>query len=525
MRDFALEVYFARWQKLTRHHLTASDCETLTLAELLALASAEDRRQWETLPLGYGDPQGNLSLREAIAAAYHRIPADDILCFAGAQEAIHTTLRALLGPDDHAIIVVPNYQSTETIPLGLCATTGVALDPRRRWSLDIDAVASAIRPNTKVVAINFPNNPTGKILEREQFDMLVSLCRRHGIWLFSDEVYRLIERDPAMRLPTAADAYERGISIAALSKSYGLPGLRVGWIACRDRTLLQRIGRVKHYFSISNAAPSEILARIALGTGDAILRRNRGIAAQNLVLLNDFFGANGDLFDWEVPDGGVVGYPRYKGGEGVEAFCARLIEEEGVLLLPASLYRSELLATPTDHFRIGFGRSDLAQGLDVMAACLRSRPTATFRGADLRASSLGCRTPFATSSRIQPQCQGRKPGKARDDERDGDRVEEEIHRRDVERVEELQEKSGQRGGAQTAKDSDEARRDRPRPAQRQPQRQTEREPYTEDEDEAVSALAQPPSALPIDEPVAVATHAACREPQPEGRQGQKGPAR
>ena len=293
-----------------------------------------------------------------------------MLCFAGAQEAIHTAMHALLGPDDHAVVVLPNYQSTETIPSGLCAVSGVALDPARGWTLDIDAVAAALRPNTRLIAINFPNNPTGKILERDRFDALVALCRRRGIWLFSDEVYRLIERDAALRLPAAVDAFELGLSLGGLSKSYGLPGLRIGWIACRDPALLQRMERIKHYLSICNAPPSEMLAAIALEAGERILARNRGIAADNVTLLHDFFDAHAELFRWYRPDGGVVGFPCYAGADGVEAFCARLIEQHGVLLLPASVYRSELARTPADRFRIGFGRADLAAGLDALEAAL-----------------------------------------------------------------------------------------------------------------------------------------------------------
>lgn len=372
LRDFDLEVYFSRWQPVARHHLTASDSETLTLSELLALGDAADRRAWESLSLGYVDPRGTERLRRAIAAGYADLGAAQILCFAGAQEAIHTAMHALLAPDDHAIVVTPNYQSMETIPKGLCAVSGVTLDPADAWSLDIDAVAAALRPATRLIAINFPNNPTGKILERERFQALVALCERRGIWLFSDEVYRLIERDPAMRLPAAVDVSERGLSLGSLSKSFGLPGLRVGWIACRDRALLERMERVKHYLSICNAAPGELLAAIALESADHILARNRRIAAENVGRLNEFFGAHRELFHWYVPDGGVVGYPRYNGAEGVEAFCARLIERHGVLLLPASVYRSDLAATPVDRFRIGFGRSDLAAGLDALRAGIQS---------------------------------------------------------------------------------------------------------------------------------------------------------
>lgn len=368
--DFALAVYFSRRNSATRHHLTASECETMTLADVLAMADAEDRDRWDALQLSYTDPRGARWLRQTIATGYDAATDDTVLCFAGAQEGIHVAMHAILDRDAHAIIVTPNYQSTETIPLGLCAVSGVALDPAHGWALDLERLAKAIRPNTRLISINFPNNPTGKILERERFDALVELCRRHGIWLFSDEVYRLIERDPAMRLPPAVDAYERGISLCVMSKAYGMPGLRIGWIACRDRALLQRMERIKHYLSICNAAPCELLAQIALKAGEHILARNRRIAAGNIALLNEFFTAHADRFDWYVPDGGVLGFPRYKGGEGVDAFCDRLLTESGVLLLPASIYRSDLLPTPDDRFRIGFGRSDLARGLKAMRADL-----------------------------------------------------------------------------------------------------------------------------------------------------------
>lgn len=376
MRDFALEVYFSRTAATARHHLTASDSENLALADLLALADDEDQRRWHELALGYTDPRGAPWLRETLAAGYDECRSDAVLCFAGAQEAIHVAMHALLGAHDHAIIVTPNYQSAETIPSALCAVTGVALDPARQWTLDIDAVAAAVRPNTRLVSINFPNNPTGKILERDRFDALVALCRRHGIWLFSDEVYRLIEREPARRLPPVTSVYERGMSLGGLSKSYGLPGLRLGWIACRDRGLVERLERAKHYLSICNAAPCEVLAQIALKAGERILARNRAIARHNIALLDDFFAAHAELFHWYRPDGGVVCYPRYRGRDGVEAFCARLLDGDGVLLLPASIFRSELTPTPRDRFRIGFGRIDLAQGLEAMRAGLARLPRA-----------------------------------------------------------------------------------------------------------------------------------------------------
>ena len=370
MRDFALEAYFARWQSAARYQLAASDSETLSLVELLVTAEEEDRRRWETLRLGYIDPRGADWLRATIAEAYETVTAASIRCCAGAQEGIFAITQALLGADDHAIVVTPNYQSAESVPAGICSVTGVGLDPADGWSLDIEALIAATRPNTRLISINFPNNPTGKILERDRFDMLVGFCRDRGIWLFSDEVYRLIERDEALRLPAAVDAYERGISLGGLSKPYGLPGLRVGWIACRDEGALRLFDRVRSYLSICSAGPSEALAQIALKAGDRLLARNRCIAKENLKLVTRFFAERDDLFEWRQPDGGVVGYPRYRHPEGVEAFCRRLVAQHGVMLLPASIYRSQLLPTPMDRFRIGFGRQDFAMGLAAMATAL-----------------------------------------------------------------------------------------------------------------------------------------------------------
>lgn len=365
MQDFALERFFSKWEFAARHHLTASDAEAMSLGELLALASPEDRRRFETLHLGYTRTWGAEPLRDAIAATYDHLAAEDLLCFAGAEEGIYTAMRVLLAPGDHAIVVTPNYQSAETLPLAICAASGVALDPARGWALDIDRVRAALRPNTRLVSINFPNNPTGAIPPRAVFDELVELCRSRGLWLFSDEVYRLIEHGEEKRLPQVADVYERGISLGVMSKSYGLPGLRIGWLACRDRDFLGRAERYKHYLSICNSAPSEVLAEIALRASDTILARNRGIAAANLARLDDFFADHPDRFDWRRPDGSCVAFVRYRGPDGVESFTRRLVEECGVLLLPASIYRSELGPVPGDHFRIGFGRAGLAAGLEA----------------------------------------------------------------------------------------------------------------------------------------------------------------
>lgn len=157
-------------------------------------------------------------------------------------------------------------------------------------------------------------------------------------------------------MPQMADLYERGISLNVMSKAYGLPGLRIGWIACQDISLLEKVERYKHYLSICNSAPAEALALIALRARETILRRNHQLLLKNAAALDELFGAFPGLVEWKRPLGGCVAFPRYTGPGNVEAFCRSLLEESGVLLLPASIYGSELADTPADHFRIGFGR-------------------------------------------------------------------------------------------------------------------------------------------------------------------------
>jgi aspartate/methionine/tyrosine aminotransferase len=370
MRDFELEQYFSNWEFRARYNLTASDIESMSIAELLALASDEDRDAFESQWLGYTKTFGHPELLEEIAGTYETIDSSEVLCFAGAEEGIYTAMRVLLDKDDHAIVAVPNYQAAETIPTDICSVSGLPLDENDNWSLDIDRVKREIRPRTKLISINFPNNPTGAVLESDRYLALVALCRQHGLYLFSDEVYRLMERDPAIRLPQAADLYDKALSLNVMSKAYGLPGLRIGWIASKDKRILSKMERYKHYLTICNAAPSERLAIIALRAKETILQRNRNLLDHNLKKLDAFFQDFSDLFDWYRPAGGCVAFPRYLVSGDTNQFCEDLLEKAGVLLLPPRIFRSELHDTPSDRFRIGFGRNNIEAGLAAFRAHL-----------------------------------------------------------------------------------------------------------------------------------------------------------
>jgi aspartate/methionine/tyrosine aminotransferase len=371
--EFRLETYFSRWEFNARYNLAGSDAESMKVSDLLAMADADSRRIWDELRLSYTETSGSPVLRREIAQTFEQVTPEDILCFAGAEEGIYCAMTAMLEPDDHAIVVVPNYQSLEELPLSLCDVTGVALDAANGWALHLEEVRAALRPNTRLIVVNFPHNPTGRVIPRDDFVALVELAMQRDIVLFSDEVYRGLEREPSSRLPQAADLSPTAMSLGVMSKSYGLPGLRIGWIACRDREMLRRMERIKHYLSICNSAPSEALAIIALRARDRLLERTRAITRANVERLSNFFAERSELFEWYVPDGGSVAYPRYLGTDGVEEFCRSAVEEAGVLLLPGSMYTSRLAPTPPDRFRVGFGRINVPEVLDVLGTHVDTR--------------------------------------------------------------------------------------------------------------------------------------------------------
>lgn len=375
MRDFALEVHFSKWEFTARYNLAGSDAETISTSDLLQMAAAEDREAFERLQLGYTETFGAPALRAAISDTYETIGEDRVLCLAGAQEGIYVASQVLLEPQDHAVVITPNYQSAETVPLSICDVSGVPLDEDNGWAFDPDRVRDVLQPNTRLVSVNFPNNPTGVLPARAAIDELISMCRERGIWIFSDEVYRLIERDPALRLPQLADLYEKAVSLNVMSKAYGLPGLRIGWLACQDRDMLVRFERFKHYLSICCSAPSEVLATIALKAGERIVRRNRDLVRRNAELVGNFLAGYPELFDFHEPDGGCVCFTRYNGADGVESFTRELVEESGVLLLPSSVYRSEIAEVPQNYFRIGLGRKLVPAALDAMGAWLQENRT------------------------------------------------------------------------------------------------------------------------------------------------------
>ena len=363
LADFALERYFARWEFAVQHVLCASDVEGWAMADLLALADDETRSMWDGLSLGYTESTGHPLLRREIATLYDTIDADDVLVFAGAEEAIFCLMATSLQEGNHVIVTWPGYQSLYEIARASGATVSLhALLEEDGWSLDVDRLIRSFKPETRMVVVNAPHNPTGMLPSEGEWRRLASECASAGIRLVADEVYRFLEHDGARTLPAGADLDERAVSIGVMSKSFAMAGLRIGWLATRDRAVLERCARMKDYTTICSSAPSEVLALIGLRARDQVLARSRSIVASNLAVLDEFFARRADAFTWVRPRGGSTGFPRIvadgPAGASADAFAARLVEATGVLLLPSSTFGSD-----DSHFRIGLGRADVPEAI------------------------------------------------------------------------------------------------------------------------------------------------------------------
>jgi aspartate/methionine/tyrosine aminotransferase len=359
LTSFALERFFARWEFTAEMILCASDVEGWPMAELLALAGEEDRRRWEHLRLGYTESPGLPELRAEIASLYDTVQPDDVLVFSGAEEAIFALHNVLLASGDHAAVVRPAYQSLGEVARAAGAEVSwIELREEKGWRLDVDAARDLLRPSTRLVLVNEPHNPTGSLSDRATFDRLVALTAESGVRLIVDEVYRFLEFDPADRLPTAADAAPTGVSIGVMSKSFAMAGLRIGWVATRDRDLLTRLAAFKDYTTICNSGPSELLALIALGARDRVLARNREIVLSNMTHLDEFFGRWHGTFEWIRPRAGSIGFPRLLLDVPVDRFAEELVAETGVLIAPGALFGGS-----ADHFRLGFGRTNMPEAI------------------------------------------------------------------------------------------------------------------------------------------------------------------
>ncbi len=377
IKPFFTERFFAIHEFRAPYLLCASDCESLTVDELLHLAGAE----WESLGslhLGYTETPGAPALRERIAKLYTHADAEQVIYLSAPEEGIFCTMHTLLEPGDEVIVLSPCYDSLANVaeylgcrvfrwPLVAATTDGLG-----GWRLDFETLDRLLTSHTRLVVVNFPHNPTGYLPSLDECRALVEMVARAGAWLFFDEMYRGLEHDPAARLPSGCDLYERAITLGGLSKTHGLPGLRAGWLAMQDAPMRDRILGWKDYTTICASAPSEVLTQIALDAADRLAARSLRIVLDNLALAEPFFARWGDVFQWNRPGAGSVALIGLR-DRPAQAFCDQVVAEQGVLLLP-----STGLGFGDGHVRFGFGRLSFPAALEQLDRYLaRNDPAAS----------------------------------------------------------------------------------------------------------------------------------------------------
>lgn len=364
---FRIEHYFSIHEFSAKYLLASSDAESRTIQEVLDLEpGANERllRHW----CGYTESPGAPSLRAVVAAIYKNIAPEETLITSSAEEGILLVCHALLKAGDHVIAETPCFESA----LELARSAGAQVSEWRRkwdegWAHDVRKLEMLIRPNTRMIYVCTPHNPIGLLMSRAVLDEIVELCRSRGIVLFCDEVFRELEHDPATRLPAACEIYENAISLGSMSKTYGLPGLRLGWLASRNPHTVRRCLDFRLYTTICNSAPSEFLSEVALRYREELIRRNLDIVHKNLPLLEKFFQRNSDLFDCVNPDASPMCFPRFRGTQSARQFCDDLVRERGVMLLPGDVYDEP------HHIRFGYGRKNMPEALERVAAYLASQ--------------------------------------------------------------------------------------------------------------------------------------------------------
>ncbi|NVO11517.1 MAG: aminotransferase class I/II-fold pyridoxal phosphate-dependent enzyme [Bacteroidales bacterium] len=358
---FKLERYFAKYEFNIRYLLSSSDCDGFNMQEILDLATNEEYELWKNLQLGYTESQGFPMLRDEITKLYSKITLDQVMVLTP-EEGIFIALNSILSKEDHVICISPSYQSLHQIVESIgCDITYWRPDEERGWYFDPKDIEKSIQTNTRLIIINFPHNPTGYLPSLDDFQKIVDIAKDNNLLLFSDEMYRYLEHDPQLRLPSASDLYCNAISLSGLSKTFGLAGLRIGWITTQNSDLLNEMIAYKDYTTICSNAPSEILGFIALRHKENLININLKKIRQNLNFLDDFIKNHSQSLSWVKPNAGTIGLAKLNINMPSLDFCERVVKDIGVMIVP-----SEMFDYGTSHIRLGFGRANLPEVLEIL---------------------------------------------------------------------------------------------------------------------------------------------------------------
>jgi aspartate/methionine/tyrosine aminotransferase len=378
--SFETEHFFARYEFRTPWQLCNSDCESLSITELLELADIPMDALGEER-LIYTDTAGSPSLREAISGLYQRVEAEHVLVLGTPVEGIYLAARSLLRPGDEVIVTSPAYDALINLFEHVAGAEQVKrwnfAETDSGWQLDLEQLEALITPRTRLLVINFPHNPTGFVPSPAWLRELVNFAEASGVTLFCDEMYHGLVHAGTPAIPSVADLSSSAVVLSGLSKTHGLPGLRCGWLVVRDADTRASLMNWKYYTSICPAVPTEFLSAAAIGVAEKLRLRSLATLEKNLALAESFFARWPGLFEWHRPLGGSTALLGFH-VPSVNELSARLAAEEGILIQSGAM-----LCSSDRHMRIGLGRKNFGEALDRFEDWLRRSDLAASRSADI----------------------------------------------------------------------------------------------------------------------------------------------
>lgn len=364
MSKFLVDAYFTEYESKAKYMMGSSDPESLPLSE-----AASDLSSYAAEPLGYALGNGYLPLREKLSALYETVTPDQIAMMNGGEETIYVTMRALLKPGDEIVVQMPSYQSLSVIAREIgCSIIEYRPSFEQHWAFDLETLKAKITPQTKLLILNYPHNPTGACLTDSEMAAIVELCREHHLYLIADEVYRFLRMDESCSDASFADLYENAVALGSFSKTFAAPGLRLGWVAAKSPELLHKLLAYRHFTSTCSNLPCQWIACELLSKKDNIMQRNNSIVRRNAVLLEQFVQQHSALFAYVPPKGATMAYVKLLGGQPAMDFCMEILEHTGVLIVPSSV-----LENSDEYLRIGLCRESFPVCVRLVSEYLCNR--------------------------------------------------------------------------------------------------------------------------------------------------------
>lgn len=365
---FGVERWMDLYENRCEYNLAETCVESLTLDQLISLTGRRNFcDELRAMKLTYGAINGSQALRAAVAKLYARQDKDNVLITHGAIGANSLVYETLVDPGDHVVAVLPTYQQHQSIPKSYGAKVDLfRLREENKFLPDLDELRRMVTPDTKLIALNNPNNPTGSLMDREFLLKIIDIAQTGGAYILCDEVYRGLDGEGNGYTDSIVDLYEKGISTSSMTKVYSLAGLRLGWIVSNMPAFLEAVITHRDYNTISVGMLDDYFATLALENVDAILERSHAITRANRKILDDWV-RNEPSISYIPPVSGTTALLKFAFNMPSWDFCVRLVEEYGVMLCPGSVMAME------GYARIGYANNAdvLRKGLARMSEFLQ----------------------------------------------------------------------------------------------------------------------------------------------------------